>query len=145
MCLYLGKDGMQIQCSLPVVNGPAVHYCLYQSLCILKLMQPVFKQGLGQGHPIPHIIPYPILLLFMILFHISNYLCILNKHKFEGTRSGSKFTDLQYFHLLNTCQSKVKVCDCIETYVSCSLIISSCTFLRKVVLPVGWQLNIYSI
>lgn len=55
------------------------------------------------GHPTPHVIPYPVLLSFMILLCIGNYLCILNKHKFERTCSGSKLTELQYFHLLNTC------------------------------------------
>lgn len=51
-------------------------------------------------YPISYIIPFPILLSFMILLYVSIHLCVLNEHEFEHASNNFNLTELQYFHLI---------------------------------------------
>lgn len=82
-------------------------------------------------YPISYIIPFPILLSFMILVYVSIHLCVLNEHEFEHASNNFNFTELQYFHLIPVYLfiiSRVKICSLTEICVNLKLIISCCTF-----------------
>lgn len=51
-------------------------------------------------YPISYVIPFPILLSFMILLYVSIHFCILNEHKFENASNSFNLTELQCFHLI---------------------------------------------